>query len=293
MVNVEQVAVSVTAVDFWYFPIAAGIYGLIQMLSAVRWWILSPNVSFKKIVGVTFSAQFLMFLIPSGLAGDALRVYSFKSEKESLADHIAAVLLDKYVLVMVTLLFFGCSLLWVKPSAVIGKDYELLSVTCLTSGLVGLVALFADQTDRLLECFFGLVVNRLKLGGNRLSYVEQSLESFKELRKKRSRIIVNAVIGIVLLCVSAAAYLFLGFALEMDISLSQCCFTALLMQFLLIVPIGFAGVGLKELSFVMVFGAFGVSKEAAITASLVSYPIVVFYAIFGWLLYLHQTKRHW
>jgi len=259
--------------------VGAVLLSLVAMvLSAVRWQqvlrAMDLPTSLRTLVPLAFAGQFVSNVLPTTIGGDVLRVSRLSKENGESAETFASVVLERLSgwLVLPLITFFG---LIINPDLRHQGDATLFAVLISAITLVGLIVII-------------VLADHPRLGG-RFATREgwTRFVGAVHLGVARMRAHPGATIGIVLagllyqlvLCVAAlmvAAALGFGW---LGMTPLLAFFPAVLIAQVL--PIGIAGLGVREGAFVLFLTPLGVPAEQAIALGLVLYAVNLVVSLAG------------
>ena len=249
-----------------------------MVLSAVRWQqvlrAMGHPTALRTLVPLAFAGQFVSNVLPTTIGGDVLRVSRLSKENGESADVFASVVLERLSgwLVLPLITFFG---LLINPDLRRQGDATLFAVLISAVTLVGLIVII-------------VVADHPRLGGRFTSRSGwQRFVGAVHTGVSRMRSHPGATVGIVLagllyqlvLCVAAlmvAAALGFGW---LGMTPLLAFFPAVLIAQVL--PIGIAGLGVREGAFVLFLTPLGVPAEQAIALGLVLYAVNLVVSLVG------------
>ena len=248
------------------------------VLSAVRWQqtlrALDLSSRLRPLVGLEFAGQFVSNVLPSTIGGDVLRVSRLSRSTGDSARTFASVVLERLTgwLVLPLITFFG---LVINPDLRgLGRSSALaLAIAAIT--LVALVIVLLAASHPRIGGRFGS-----REGWHR--FIEAVHQGVDGLRRDPIRAIGVVGAGLlyqVTLCVAAlmvAASLGFGW---LGITALLAFFPAVLIAQVL--PIGIAGIGVREGAFVLFLTPLGVPAEQAVALGLVLYALNVIASLAG------------
>lgn len=249
-----------------------------MVLSALRWQqvlrAMDLPTSLRTLIPLSFAGQFVSNVLPTTIGGDVLRVSRLSKQNGESADTFASVVLERLSgwLVLPLITFFG---LVINPDLRQQGDATLFAVLISAVTLIGLIVII-------------VVADHPRLGGRFAS--REGWTRFVgavHLGVTRMRAHPGATIGIVVagllyqlaLCVAAlmvAAALGFGW---LGMTPLLAFFPAVLIAQVL--PIGIAGLGVREGAFVLFLTPLGVPAEQAIALGLVLYAVNLVVSLAG------------
>jgi len=251
---------------------------LAMVLSALRWQqvlrAMDMPTSLRTLIPLAFAGQFVSNVLPTTIGGDVLRVSRLSKQNGETEDTFASVVLERLSgwLVLPLITFFG---LLINPELREQGDATLFAVLISALTLVGLVTII-------------VIADHPRLGGRFAS--REGWTRFVgavHLGVARMRAHPGATVGIVLagllyqvvLCVAAlmvAAALGFGW---LGMTPLLAFFPAVLIAQVL--PIGIAGLGVREGAFVLFLTPLDVPAEQAIALGLVLYAVNLVVSLAG------------
>lgn len=251
---------------------------LAMVLSALRWQqvlrAMDMPTSLRTLIPLAFAGQFVSNVLPTTIGGDVLRVSRLSRQNGEAEDTFASVVLERLSgwLVLPLITFFG---MIINPELREQGDATAFAVLISALTLVGLIAIV-------------VIADHPRLGGRFAS--REGWTRFLgavHLGVARMRAHPAATVGIVLagllyqlvLCVAAlmvAAALGFGW---LGMTPLLAFFPAVLIAQVL--PIGIAGLGVREGAFVLFLTPLDVPAEQAIALGLVLYAVNLVVSLAG------------
>lgn len=231
----------------------------------------------------TFYATFL----PGELAGGAVRWYRMAQPSGQRAQAFAALAMDR-LLDTVILIVFGI-VFWLWDAPPFGTWVLDLAVVAILGGLVATIVLLLNpKASEVFALLVGwLPGNRVK--NSLLEKIEKVLSSARAFRQlsfaKVASILMLSVIRQVL---SVVILICFAEALAMSIGFSTIGWIRSFMKVIALLPITFAGLGVREASFAILLEPYGVPAFQAVALSLFAFMTHLVVAVFGGVLELRN-----
>lgn len=247
-------------------------------LSAVRWQSVLSALRLRErlriLVPLYFAGQFVSNVLPTTIGGDVLRVSRLSKVNGEPETTFASVALERLTgwLVLPLITFFGLA---INPGL---RQLGRATLLALAVAIVTLVALVVVL----------LAANHPRLGGRFAAtdgwrrFVNVTHRGVTELRRQPLAALSILAAGLVYQVALCLAALMVAAAL----GFSWLGLTALLAFYpavliLQVLPIGIAGLGVRESAFVLFLVPLGVPAEKAVALGLVLYAINVIASLFG------------
>lgn len=257
------------------------------ILRAFRWQILLDAIGMQVPIGELTAIYLIGFLfnnlLPSGLGGDAIRMVELNRHSERGSDAITSVVVDR---------FLGLSALQAIALVALIFDWDAVpiiiayfTIAIFLAGLILGYLLINRPLYLTLQARISLFrrLTEIKMFGN-------LFESFQRypLPALGQSYMVSLFFNIVLIAMNV----FIGLALGAQASLAQFAIFVPITSLVLIIPISFAGLGVREGTYRQLFGQIGVPAEIAVAMSLLVYVIGnIIPGLFGGAIYLLRSVR--
>ena len=286
-IDLQEFLTVVSGADPVWLLAAVTMMMLGVVIRAFRWQILLDAIGVRVPIGELTAIYFIGFLfnnvLPSGLGGDAIRIVELNRHSERGSDAVTSVVVDRFLglsalqaIALVALIFD-----WDAVPAFIAYFTIIIFLASLILGyllihrplyltLQARISLFKQATE-------------IKMIGN-------LFESFQRypLSAIGQAYIVSLLFNFNLILMNV----FIGLALGAQANLVQYAIFVPITSLVLILPISFAGLGVREETYRQLFGLIGVPKETAYALSLLVYVIGnIITGVFGGIIYLLRSTR--
>lgn len=266
-------------IDLRWLAVAWGLYLLGVVVRAARWQVLLRALGLRRPLGELtnwyFVGSFFNVILPTGFGGDAVRAAELAQDTGRLGPAVNSVIVDRY-LGLIVLLAMGLVAWLVRPGEA-PSNMLWLTATLFAGGLLAAWLLrrpwwahWAQRPGR-----FGGAVRLLKLP--QLSEAVAPYDRHTILRGLGISLIFN----LLLIGWNVAIAQGLGLNLPLSVYLVFVPLTSVA----LLLP-AFGGLGVRELTYVGLFGSIGVPRATALALSLGVYSITVATGLVGGILYL-------
>jgi glycosyltransferase 2 family protein len=286
-VDLQSLWQVVKGADIWLLLAAIAVIFLGVFIRSVRWKILLDalplKVSLKELTELYFIGFLFNTILPSGIGGDAIRMYELSQKSERGADAVTSVIVDRFLgmfallaLALVALIFSW----WMIPQTVV-----IVSLVIFLGGTIASSILFnRGLLERLLKLFpFMNFITRIKMVNALLT----SFQSYSWRAIWRS-FGVSTVFNLTLILMN----ILIGSALGAHISVLYYFVFVPITSMVLLLPISFGGLGVRESAYVILFTQVGLSQEIALSLSLLVYFLGnVVPGLVGGVIYLTRGAR--
>jgi glycosyltransferase 2 family protein len=255
--------VSLPAIDDFKTPLFASAFALSvglnvfqAALCTFRWRYIAKSISNPPAFGTSFWAYlegcFFNQALPSFVGGDAVRVIRWRESGIPTVQAATSVLLDRVfgAIGAAGLASVACVLMWNRPV----ETYKILSTLALASVvLLGSVVFF-------FILHWSFVYTRLVRFPRVHSFLS-TISKWSPSAWSASFLVLLGIFGQVL---SGIAVYVLGRALSIDLPLSMLVSVTGIILLLSMIPISFAGWGVREAGFIALLAPLGVSNSQAL-----------------------------
>jgi uncharacterized protein (TIRG00374 family) len=257
------------------------------VVRAFRWQILLEAIGVSVPLGELTAIYFIGFLfnnlLPSGLGGDAMRMLELNRHSKRGSDTVTSVVVDR---------FLGLSALQAIALVALLTNWGVVPATV----AYFTVAIFVG----------GLVIGYLLINRPLYLNLRQRLKLFRYLtdiefignlfesfqRYPLPALGRSYLVAFLFNITHITMYTSIGWALSSPVSLVQFAIIVPITSLVLLVPISFAGLGVREEAFRQLYGQIGVLPEVAVAMSLLIYIIGnVCTGLVGGALYLWRSAR--
>ncbi|MCB0175762.1 MAG: flippase-like domain-containing protein [Anaerolineae bacterium] len=238
------------------------------VIRAIRWQILLNAIGVPVPLGELTAIYFIGFLfnnlLPSGLGGDAMRMVELNKHSPRVSDTVTSVVVDRFLGLFALQAIALVALLTNWGTVPNGVAY--FTIVIFMGGLIGGLLLINRPLYTNLRQKIGLF-RRL----TDIKFINSTFESFHRypLPALGQSFLVSIIFNFTLIIM----YAFIGFSLDAPVNLAQYAVIVPITSLLLLVPISFAGLGVREGAFRQLYGQIGVAPEVAVAFALLVHVI--------------------
>ena len=281
----EQFAHTLASANFSYIALALIIYLGTQVVSALRWTVLTRPLGigtpYKDLATYYFIGMFFNLFAPSTVGGDVSRVYYLAREQNkdpqqrgSTIQAAVSVLVDRAI-GMVALIWLGAVGLLLFPEYGIPPAIRALSLSLAVAFLV--LGFLLPLVWRVLPEDAHPWVTKLRL----------ILTSYRT----GWRVIPQAItLSFMVHFVQAWMHVIMGLALHLSLPLSFCIIIYPLVGTFAALPISVNGFGLREGGYIFLLALIGINSEEGIAFGLLLFLIVAVDSLIGGVLFLVKKE---
>lgn len=274
-------------VDPWLLAASAGVLLFSNVMGALQWWAFlraaGIEIRWRGALHAYFVGLFFNNFLPSGMGGDAVKVYDvgWRSGRalETLAATVADRLLGLFVLttIAVIALFFGETAQVLARSAIL--VWLIFGGLFLVALLIVLPALFRP---------FGALLRRLpeRVRSPGVSILDQ----LRLLIRRPALMLRLSLLSLVIQFSRVLVHALTGLALGLQLPFAVYGTVVPVLGVLVNLP-SINGVGIREGGGVLLFAEAGVAPEMAVSMQLLTYVVMVLLSLSGGVLFAVGRRR--
>jgi uncharacterized protein (TIRG00374 family) len=280
--------VGVIAGADWRFLAGAALVSILGVLGrAYRWQILleglGVSVPVRELTNLWFIGFLFNNLLPSGLGGDAIRIYELSRLTRRGTAAVSSVFVDRFLgmlalqsLALIALIF---------SYQIIGPQVSLATLVFFVIGAAVAWMLFNPRLRDLLGRYFSFLSEWAVLRPVKAFYNSMHQYGMAALGKA---FLVSLLFNVLLIAMNVLIALSLGAHLSLWYFMLFVPITSLV----LILPISLGGLGVREGTYVMLFTQAGMSNRVAFSMSLLVFALgTVMNGIIGGVIYILRGTR--
>lgn len=241
------------------------------IVNALKWKVLLPKTELTYLIVLCFRAQFYATVLPGQLFGEASKVTVWNNRDEDIPEIAASVIFDKITGIIGQILIgvFGIYL---------SSKANIISYKWLLIALVGLGLFFIYVSSErhlyiIIKNLFGQIGKINKSLGNKLI---EFYDAWYHFATKKGVLIRSILWGIFNQTFGIVSIWILSMTMGLKVGFIEYCWIIPLMSVVLLLPVSFAGVGLRDTSIASMLSIFNVNKGSSlvITMSMLMAQIV-------------------
>jgi uncharacterized protein (TIRG00374 family) len=262
---------------------ALGLFILGIFVRAYRWNVLVQalhmRVSLGQLTGLYFVGSFFSTVLPTGIGGDAVKAAELARHTGRVGESLGTVVTDRFLGIIVLLAIGDVALLLGRSS--VDPRLTWTVAVLFTAGIVGFGLL---RNKALMLRFSRLIPEVIK------APVMDLYESFQayDLGALFHALAASLAFNVLWIGVN----LLLGWSLAIEASLYHYLVFVPLVSLSLLLP-SVGGLGVRELTYVGLFGLVGVAEERAFALGILVYAVHVATGLIGGTIYLIQGAREY
>jgi len=283
-VDLAQFWVVVRQANVWWLLAALGMMLLGVVIRAWRWQILLDAINVKvplvELTAIYFIGFLFNNLLPSGLGGDAMRIVELNRHSEQTADAVTSVFVDRF-LGLSALQAIGTIALIFNWKAV-PAPVAYFTLFMFVGMLIGGILLINRPLYISLKSHITLFRRVTEI-----AFVGKLFSSFQQypIEALGRSYLVSLLFNLSLIAMNMC----IGLAVGVEATIIQYAIFIPITSVVLILPISFGGLGVREGTYIGLFQSVGVLEEQALAMSLLVYVVGnVFTGVIGGAVYLYR-----
>lgn len=256
-----------------------------RMIGALRWYLLlrglHRGVSYAGILRLTFISDFIGYFTPGSLGIEAVRLYGMARTTSDLALTATSMLIERMLSFLAVIVLVLAALTFQLP----GLPPEIGYLAWLALAILG-VAVSGLMAPRLRRLTLWALSHPLLL---RVYHAAQKVHRSLDQYRARPAVLVATFAISLVAQLGRCAIVAIG-AAAFGVHLSFVLFLVIVPVIMLInmLPISIAGLGVRELGFVYLFGQVGVPAEVALSLALLIRVLTILLAAPGAWFYVRR-----
>lgn len=276
-----------------YLPLAIGASFAVTWLMAYRWGVILSAQGERLRTGRLFvyyliASFFTSFVPGGGVGGDVARLVYASRDLRDKAFVLSTVVYERLIGVFTLLLIGLIATLATRASG--QSDPRIYASEAILA--VAFVAIAALMSNSVSSRLVG-VIRRIGARGNASRIAEaaaRTLEAISKLRSDRRLFVRTAALSVTIRIVWSLGCYLVVVAMGLPIGLPILFAFISVVDLVRLMPISIGGLGVREWAVVVLFASVGVTREQALTFSILAFAPVYLNAIVGGILYISTAR---
>jgi hypothetical protein len=241
---------------------------------------LMPVLPIARLLGIYCIGLFFNLTFPTVIGGDVVKMYYAGRPFKAYAQSFAAAFLDRDA-GMLAMLIIACIAILVHPVVVPGIPVSLIIWGALALFVAGNIAIFAPYFHRKVI----QLLHRLHLA-KIAAKIDLISSAFQVMGKHQILLLAAFLISFVNQLLVIAVTWVMALGLRIQLSLVWFLIFVPVITLISMIPISLNGMGLREYSFMSLFGAIGIAPESCIALGLISSIVIILSSLPGGIVYI-------
>ena len=287
--DLDQSIAILKNVNCLYLFLNIPLFFISMYLASVKWHLLMKSLNFIELFKSNIISFYYVLFLPGQIATEGVKAFRLINERNTAEKVSCSVLVDKIVGI-IGLLIVGAI------GAVLssfGDKLTILAYVFLALALAAFLSIYySPQFIKIAHLLIAFVLKRKSLQSinflktfltnldGRMKKIE---DTFKEIVSGHKNLILSICLAVFTQFINSLGQYFIAKSLGVELGLFEWFWIFAFMSIALLLPISFAGIGIRESSLVGIFAYIGLGAEAAIAFSLATYVLLIIYALIGYL----------
>ena len=276
-----------------YLPIAVAASFVVMWLMAYRWRAIlaARGLYFKTrrlFVYYLIGAFFTSFVPGGGVSGDVARLIYVDREAHNKALVLSTLVYERLIGVF-TLLLIGLAATLMTRAGGQTDPMIYASEAILTLAFIVTATLMSGYFSSRLARLIRAIGRRIRMV-RAAEAAARTLESLSELRRDGALLLRTSIISVLIRIVWSLGCYVVAWAMGLPLGLLTLFAFISLVDLVRLMPISVGGLGVREWAVIVLFATLGITREQALTFSILAFAPVYLNAIVGGILYISTAR---
>ena len=247
---------------------------------------LMPTPTIANLFGIYCIGMFFNLTFPTIIGGDVVKVYYTGKQSKAWAESFASTFLDRDI-GMFAMMIIACCAIMIHPVSVPGIPVTLILWSVFLLFVLGNIAVFTPRFYRLLSMLLQKL--RFEKIAARIEHIAGAFQIVGRHPKTLwGALVISFMNQLLVIVVTWVTALGLG----VHISPLYYMIFVPVITLISMIPISLNGMGLREFSFMSLFGAIGVAHESCIALGLLASLMTILSSLPGGIVYILFRNRN-
>ncbi|HTF37632.1 MAG TPA: lysylphosphatidylglycerol synthase transmembrane domain-containing protein [Blastocatellia bacterium] len=280
-----------------YLPLAVAASFAVTWLMAYRWGAIlnARGLHFKTrrlfvyyLIGIFFTS----FVPGGGVSGDVARLIYVDREVRDKALVLSTLVYERLVGVFTLLLIGLAATLMTGAGGQTdprSNDMIYASEAILAFAFIAIATLMSGYVSSRLARLIRATGRRIRIA-RVAEAAARTLESISELRRDGALLLRTSMLSVLIRIVWSLGCYVVAWAMGLPIALLTLFAFISLVDLVRLMPISVGGLGVREWAVIVLFATLGITREQALTFSILAFAPIYLNAIVGGLLYISKAR---
>jgi uncharacterized protein (TIRG00374 family) len=290
-VDVDAVLAILAKADPWLVALWYSLVPVTIALSAWRWEILAPGLTYGTAMKYTWIGMFFGHVLPGSIAGDIAKGVSLALKDSAARSGLAASIVAEKVIGLVALVLFfdiACAVVYLLHGDA-SAQVRHLAVVALVLSMLGVIGGVVAALVALRSDLFS-IVGREGMWGR----LAEGVGAAAKFYSNKPLLLGRAFLISMMIHVVNIVATYLSFrALRVDAGLLLASVVYPVVSVMLLIPISISGIGVRDATLAVLFALFGLSAASGVALSwLALLAVIPNVAIGGAIQVLEMYRKH-
>lgn len=253
-------------------------------ISNLKWSIILREygtfIPFNKLCNMYLTGMFFSMFLPGSYGGDFVRAYQVSTHTEKAMEGVMSVVLERVAGAVGLLVILLFALLFLDQPF-ISLNFRVWVIGLIMTFFLAIPVLFSKKVFRSLEPLLA------RVGKKNETLVRGIYESISVI-KSRKVILSTVFLSIIFQFLVVLTNYLIAISLNVNIDFTYFLLAIPIASLISMIPITLNGIGVRDMSYIALFGAAGVSKEAAFSIGLIAFLMGIALSVYGGFVYIRQ-----
>jgi uncharacterized protein (TIRG00374 family) len=287
--DLKRLAAILSDLSLDTLAIVLALYLIAWLVNTLKWKILLREYKYWHLFFLNMIGQFYALILPGQMAGEIVKAYKLIGQNKNGEKIVTSVILDRFTGV-IGLLLVGMLGLFVSRTEISANWTGRFAAAILCMG-IGAYMLNFPVCDRFLRKWMSALKETCHFTSGVIDHLMHAIDVWQQYLKKPGLIFQSVGLGVAFQLLGVCIIFFIARDIGITIKFSDWCWIFTAVSLILLLPISFGGVGLREGGFLMLLAMFGVSNESALACSLAFFALQVATSLLGGAFELMLSSR--
>ena len=277
-------------INILFYLLSTGVALICPVILALKFYVFIKNtilsLSLSRLIAINFISRYYALLIPSALGPEAIRWYKVTKNRQGRSFFLASTLVERLFFLIILLFFGTIPLLFNAENQEIILLRQRLAPILISAYLLFGFVLFYFLFPGLQTVAKKIIKQIIPIKKN--SKFDQFLENFSLKNLSFSLVGYLLLLSILWQFFFIGRMFFLFSALHLPLTLIDIIWMGSLVLLLQVLPISFAGIGIREGAYAYLFTLYGIPSEKGVLIGLLFFTQMLIFSSIGAILNLFE-----
>lgn len=286
-INIDEIKLIIGQISIGTVALAVLIYFISIILNAVKWRFLLKNTKLSYLVFLCFRAQLYSVVLPGQLFGEASKIATWKDKEEDTTRVAASVVFDKITGIVGQMMLAVAGICFSTLAGVSQIKYWLIAIAI----MILVIMWFSSERHvaRIINNIIWMINDKNEKIGSK---VQELYDSWCFFSSNKNIVVVSVVWGVINQFMGNIMIYLISQKLMLDVSFIEYCWINPMMSLILLIPISFAGIGLRDASLASMLSLFEVpTSKSIMISSILLFSQVMAALVGGIMLFISNARE--
>ncbi|MFT5571908.1 MAG: hypothetical protein ACI9FR_000829 [Cryomorphaceae bacterium] len=289
----DQFYQTLKGANIFYLLLCIGVGVLINMCSALKWWMLirsqKMHAGYWRVFSYYLIGQFYNLFLPTSVGGDVVRAYELGKHSGRQADAVASVFVERYTGVLTLLALAGAAVL--LQLSKFNVDFIIVSLVLFTIGLGFIAWMLFDS--RVYAFTKSAVIRLLPMSKGVFIKLDKLIASLGRFAQDPSALTWAFVNSMVFYFIAVLNVWLTAMVFQVDVSFWHMLAATPIIMLIMNIPLSLGNIGLMEFAYSSVLVLMGYEPALGLSVAILMRLKSLFDGAMGGLLApIFVTQKH-